>query len=108
GAGGVIFARTERRTLRTAGALALGGVLAFVGAATVVLLAHAGGGGSAPLFDAYIGRVARFTLMQAALSTLLALVLAIPVARALARQRTFWGRIWIIRLSVVPLGLPAL
>lgn len=104
----MIFDRNERRTLRTAGALALGGVLAFVGAATIVLLAHAGDGGDAPLFDAYIGRVARFTLMQAALSTLLSLVLAIPVARALARQRTFWGRIWIIRLSVVPLGLPAL
>ncbi|MFX9885219.1 hypothetical protein ABTP59_18715, partial [Acinetobacter baumannii] len=47
-------------------------------------------------------------LMQAALSTLLSIVLAIPVARALARQRSFRGRVWIIRLSVVPLGLPAL
>ncbi|MGQ3295462.1 MAG: thiamine/thiamine pyrophosphate ABC transporter permease ThiP, partial [Shinella sp.] len=36
------------------------------------------------------------------------LLLAIPVARALARQRDFRGRVWIIRLSVVPLGLPAL
>ncbi|WP_119258009.1 thiamine/thiamine pyrophosphate ABC transporter permease [Shinella zoogloeoides] len=94
--------------LDIAGGLALGGVLVFVGAATAVLLAHAGGGSGAPLLDAYIGRVARFTLMQAALSTLLSVLLAIPVARALARQRTFPGRVWIVRLSVVPLGLPAL
>ncbi|WP_432345894.1 thiamine/thiamine pyrophosphate ABC transporter permease [Shinella yambaruensis] len=104
----MIFARTERRTLRVAGGLALGTVLAFVGAATAVLLAHAGPGAGAPLLDAYIGRVARFTLLQATLSTLLSVLLAIPVARALARQRDFPGRVWIIRLSVVPLGLPAL
>ncbi|MGJ7041774.1 thiamine transport system permease protein [Shinella sp. BE166] len=104
----MFFARAERRTLRVAGGLALGVVLVFVGAATAVLLAHAGGGGGAPLFDAYIWRVAQFTLLQATLSTLLSIVLAIPVARALARQRDFWGRVWIIRLSVVPLGLPAL
>jgi thiamine transport system permease protein len=104
----IFFARAERRTLRAAGGLALGVVLVFVGAATTVLLAHAGGGGGAPLFDAYIWRVAQFTLLQATLSTVLSIVLAIPVARALARQRHFWGRVWIIRLSVVPLGLPAL
>ncbi|MCJ8056359.1 thiamine/thiamine pyrophosphate ABC transporter permease [Shinella curvata] len=102
-----MFARAERRTLRVAGGLALGFVLVFAGAATAVLLAHAGGSG-APLFDAYTWRVAQFTLMQATLSTLLSVVLAIPVARALARQRTFPGRVWILRLSVVPLGLPAL
>ncbi|MCR6501616.1 thiamine/thiamine pyrophosphate ABC transporter permease [Shinella sp. CPCC 101442] len=93
--------------LRVAGGLALGFVLVFAGAATAVLLAHAGGSG-APLFDAYTWRVAQFTLMQATLSTLLSIMLAIPVARALARQRTFPGRVWILRLSVVPLGLPAL
>jgi thiamine transport system permease protein len=103
----MFFARAERRTLRAAGGLALGVVLVFVGAATAMLLTHAGGGG-APLFDAYIWRVAQFTLLQATLSTVLSIVLAIPVARALARQRTFLGRVWIIRLSVLPLGLPAL
>src|SRR6218665_566930 len=102
-----MFARAERRMLRVAGGLALGFVLLFAGAATAVLLAHAGGGGG-PLFDAYTWRVAQFTLMQATLSTLLSVLLAIPVARALARQRTFPGRVWILRLSVVPLGLPAL
>lgn len=104
----MLFAHAERRVLNVAGGLALCGVLVFVGAATAVLLLHADGGDGAPLFDAYIGRVARFTLMQAALSTLLSVLLAIPVARALARQRSFPGRVWIVRLSVVPLGLPAL
>lgn len=104
----MIFARAERRMLDVAGALALGGVLVFVGAATAVLLAHAGAGQGTPLIDAYILRVARFTFLQAALSTVLSILLAIPVARALARQRRFPGRVWILRLSAVPLGLPAL
>jgi thiamine transport system permease protein len=104
-----MFARAERRALHAAGGLSLGFVLVFVGLATVVLLGHAGGGdGSGPLLDAYVWRVARFTLLQAVLSTALSVALAIPVARALARQRSFVGRIWIIRLSAVPLGLPAL
>ena len=103
-----MFARAERRMLRVAGGLTLGAVLAFVGVATAMLLANAGGGRGAPLFDVYIWRVAQFTLLQATLSTVLSIVLAIPVARALARQRDFRGRVWIIRLSVVPLGLPAL
>lgn len=103
----MIFARAERRALRAAGGVTLGFVLAFVGVATVVLLSHAGGAG-APLLDAYIWRVARFTLMQATLSTVLSILLAIPVARALARQRAFPGRVWLLRLSAVPLGLPAL
>jgi len=103
----MIFARAERRALRAAGGIALGFVLAFVGVATAVLLAHADGAG-APLLDAYIWRVARFTLLQATLSTVLSIVLAIPVARALARQRAFPGRVWLLRLSAVPLGLPAL
>ena len=102
-----MFARAERRTLRAAGSIALGGVVLFVGVATAVLLAHAGGT-DAPLFDAYIWRVARFTLLQASLSTLLSVLLAIPVARALARQRAFPGRAWLLGLSAVPLGLPAL
>jgi thiamine transport system permease protein len=103
----MIFARTERRTLRAAGGLALGFVLAFVGLATAALLAPSGGS-EAPLFDAYMWRVAQFTLLQATLSTVLSVLLAIPVARAFARQRNFRGRVWILRLSAVPLGLPAL
>ena len=63
---------------------------------------------AAVVTDPYILRVLRLTLWQAALSTLLSLAFAIPVARALARQRDFPGRIWIVRLLAVPMGLPAL
>jgi thiamine transport system permease protein len=60
------------------------------------------------LFEPYILRVLRFTLLQALLSTLLSILLAIPIAQALARQPRFRGRIWIIRLMAVPMGLPVL
>jgi thiamine transport system permease protein len=57
--------------------------------------------------DPYLLRVAGFTLLQAGLSTLLSVALAIPVARALAR-RGFPGRGLIIRLLALPLALPAI
>lgn len=92
-----------------AGAFALGGILLFVGLAGAALLGQsAGSAGGGPLFDAYIWRITRFTLLQASLSTLLAILFAIPVARALARQASFPGRIWVLRLLALPLGLPAL
>jgi thiamine transport system permease protein len=104
----------DRRLTLKAGVAGLSGIALFTGAAILALVSASAGlevggnGGPSTLFDAYIWRVAQFTLLQAALSTALAIVLAIPVARALARQRTFPGRIWVIRLMALPLGLPAL
>lgn len=99
----------ENRMTIAAGLFGLGGILLFVGLAAAALLAQSGGVGAAgPLFDAYIWRVTRFTLLQASLSTLLSVVFAIPVARALARQASFPGRLWVLRLLALPLGLPAL
>jgi len=49
----------------------------------------------------------RFTIWQAALSALLSVVLAIPVARALAR-RTFWGRSALISVMGAPFILPVI
>ena len=105
-----MIGRTERRLTLAAGALCLGGIVSFVGLATLSLLAFddPGTARDGPLFDAYVWRVAGFTLLQASLSTFLSVVLAIPVARALARRASFPGRIWIIRLMVLPLGLPTL
>ncbi|ENN84168.1 thiamine transport system permease protein [Rhizobium freirei PRF 81] len=99
----------ERRRAISGGALSLAGIASFVGIAVVILLA-AGirSGGDNPLSDPYLLRVLRFTLLQAALSTLLSIVLAIPVARALARQPHFPGRLWLLRLMAVPMGLPVL
>ncbi|AWC21882.1 Sulfate transport system permease protein CysW [Aminobacter sp. MSH1] len=64
--------------------------------------------GAAAAFDGYLFRVARFTLWQALLSTLLSVVPAIFVARALSRHPQFPGRGLILRLFAVPLALPAI
>ena len=64
--------------------------------------------GAVSAFDSYMFRVARFTLWQAALSTLLSVGPAILVARALSRHPRFAGRGLLLRLFAVPLGLPAI
>jgi len=63
--------------------------------------------GGLVLGDRYLLHVAGFTLLQAGLSTVLSLIAALPVARALARRR-FPGRGTIIRLLALPLALPAI
>nr|WP_255647753.1 thiamine/thiamine pyrophosphate ABC transporter permease ThiP [Ensifer sp. IC4062] len=98
----------ERRMMIAAGAISLGGILLFVALAIVALLAWSGGGDSGAQFDAYVWRVTRFTLLQASLSTILSILFAVPVARSLARQASFPGRTWLLRLMALPLGLPAL
>ena len=52
--------------------------------------------------------IIRFTLLQATLSTLLAVGLAIPLARALARRGRFLGRRIIIHFSSVSLIIPTM
>jgi thiamine transport system permease protein len=59
------------------------------------------------LADPYLLRVVRFTLLQAGLSTLLSLLFAIPVARALAAV-DFPGRGLVLKLFALPLALPAI
>lgn len=103
-----MFASRENTMTIAAAASCLGGILLFVGLAAAALLAQSGEGGANGLFDAYIWRVTRFTLLQAGLSTSLSILFAIPVARALARRTSFPGRIWMLRLMALPLGLPAL
>lgn len=97
----------------TAGLSGLALIAVFVGIAVAALLATgAGAGASTALFSAntwgYTLHVAIFTVEQAALSTLLSVALAVPVALALARRQHFWGRIWIVRLFALPMGLPVL
>jgi thiamine transport system permease protein len=57
--------------------------------------------------DAYVWRVTRFTLLQAGLSTVLSIMPAIIVARALAR-RQFWGRGFLLSLFAIPQSLPVI
>lgn len=71
----------------------------------VALLSRAEGGGSA--LSRYDWLALRFTVYQAALSALLSVVLAVPVARALAR-RSFPGRGLLITLLGAPFILPTL
>ncbi|MBD0414218.1 thiamine/thiamine pyrophosphate ABC transporter permease [Oryzicola mucosus] len=64
--------------------------------------------GAVAAFDGYLFRIARFTLWQAVLSTVLSVLPAIAVARALSRHPSFFGRGLILKLFAVPLALPAI
>lgn len=78
-------------------------VAMLVLAPVIALLAQANGGGmSAAAWPAI-----RFTLLQASLSALISVALAIPLARALAR-RQFPGRGLIISLLGAPFILPSI
>jgi len=92
--------RAQPLTLRLAAGIAAALVAALVlGTLTAVALRAEG---PAMLGTADLAAV-RFTLVQASLSALVSVALAIPVARALARRR-FPGR----RLAVAALGAPFL
>lgn len=90
------------------GAAAFTAVFLFMTLAVAALLSFDAGASAAGILDAYTLRILRFTLYQASLSALISIVLGLPVALALARQQSFSGRIWIIRLLAVPMGLPAI
>ncbi|MCJ8239832.1 thiamine/thiamine pyrophosphate ABC transporter permease [Peteryoungia algae] len=101
--------RRQRLPALAGGLFVLLVVTAFVGIALTALLAGRLSGGLLSAFaDPVIRSVLSFTLWQAFLSTLLSVGLALPVASALARQPAFPGRIWLIRLMAVPMGLPVL
>lgn len=99
---------TDRRI--ALGRLALAAIGLLVGGAFAGLAVEAFGqsAGALDAFDAYLLRVARFTLWQALLSTLLSVVPAILLGRALARHPVFAGRAFVLRLFAVPLALPAI
>ncbi|HEU4985955.1 MAG TPA: thiamine/thiamine pyrophosphate ABC transporter permease, partial [Rhizobiaceae bacterium] len=92
------------------GIFALAAIASLILGAIIGLLVEAAGSWASAFaaFDAYLLRVARFTLWQALLSTLLSVVPAIFVARALARHPSFPGRAFILRLFALPLALPAI
>jgi thiamine transport system permease protein len=93
-----------------AGFAALGAIGILVGGAFVGLVAEAlrNPAGALGAFDAYLFRIARFTLWQAALSTLLSALPAIAVAHAINCCPDFPGRGLILRLFALPLALPAI
>lgn len=93
-----------------AGIFSLAAIAVLIGGAFAGLLVEGVRdlSGAVAAFDAYLVRIARFTLWQAALSTALSVVPAIFVARALSRHPSFPGRAIILRLFALPLALPAL
>ncbi len=94
----------------TAGMVALATIAMLIGGAFAGLIAEGAGNlaGAATAFDGYLFRIMRFTLWQAALSTLLSVVPALFVARALSRHPAFFGRTFILQLFALPLALPAI
>jgi thiamine transport system permease protein len=104
-----LYQSRRRRLPAVAGGLfTLLVISAFVGVALVVLLAGRVAGLVEAFADPVVRSVLGFTLWQALLSTLLSVGLALPLASALARQPSFPGRSWLIRLMAVPMGLPVL
>ncbi len=93
-----------------AGILALGFITVLIGGALAGLVAEGWRdlSGAVEALDPYLLRVVRFTLWQAALSTLLSVLPALFVARALSRHPRFFGRNLILHLFAVPLALPAI
>lgn len=93
-----------------AGAIALAflGLLAAGALLSLALATTQDSAATGTGFDAYLWRIARFTLFQAVASSLLSVAFAIPVARALHAQSSFPGRTLLLRLFALPLALPAL
>ncbi len=105
----MLLTAAQRRFSMIGGAFGLAAIVLFIALAVFMLLMASGIQSLASvLADPYIGRVLRFTLLQAFLSTLLSVVFAIPLAQALARQPDLPGRQWIVRLLALPMGLPVL
>ena len=70
-----------------AGALVVFGIFALVAGSLAALFQAAGGAGGLPTIGPYVARVLGFSLLKAALSTLLSLRLGMSLALALARRR---------------------
>ena len=102
------FSARPRDRRGIAGTVALAAVGLLIGGAFLGLAREGAAADLGAAFDSYMVRVAGFTLWQAALSTVLSVLPAIAVARALSRHPSFPGRAWLLRLFAVPLGLPAI
>ena len=90
------------------GSLSLLGILLLTLAPITALLVQSQGQNLSSLFnDSYLRHIVWFSCYQALLSTLLSLLLAIPLAQALSRRR-FIGRSLLLRLFGLSLVLPVI
>ena len=90
------------------GAAVAASLVAILAAALAALIAVAPPDLASIAADAYLQHVLLFTSIQAALSCLLSVLLALPVARALARRAQFPGRTLLLRLFGLPMVMPAI
>lgn len=104
----MLLTLAQRHRAIAAGVFALVAIGIFIGVALATLLHWQGGVAQGRVLSDYTLRILVFTLWQAGLSTLLSVILAMPLALALARRPQFPGRIWVIRLLALPMGLPVL
>ena len=103
--------RPRHRDNRVAGGVVALGAVAVLAAGAFAGLGIEAGADLAAItaaYDTYHARIAAFTLWQALLSTVISVVPAVFVARALSRHPSFPGRALVLRLFAVPLALPAL
>lgn len=103
-----LIRRADGRVAAGACALAAIGVLVLGAFAGMAVEAARDPSGAASAFNPYLWRVARFTLVQAALSTVLSVVPAIFVARAFAASPDLPVRRFALSLFALPLALPAI
>ena len=102
-------ARAERLTASAPGFLVAGAIGLVLTASLLALLgAVTGEGLQRAVTDPYLWHVLAFTFVQAALSTLVSVVPAILLARALSRRTNFPGRALLIRLLGLPMVVPAI
>lgn len=91
------------------GALALGVIFLLTGLPLAAMLHAAGELAPTRLFeDPWIARVVRFSIVQAVLSTLLSVGLAVPVALALSHEPRFVGRSVLVSVFSLSLVIPTL
>ena len=83
-------------------------LLLVIGGSLAALLSAAPLETGALMADSYIRHVLVFTTLQAALSAVLSVGLALPVARALARRTGFPGRTLLLRLFGLPMVIPSI
>ena len=84
-----------------------GGLLLLALASIGALISAAGSGYGTPSHTtAYIRHVAGFTFFQAALSAILALALALPVARSCWRRASSWNTNLLILFAFLPVVMP--
>ncbi|MDP5292009.1 thiamine/thiamine pyrophosphate ABC transporter permease [Oceanimonas sp. CHS3-5] len=89
------------------GLISTGAILLLTAAPITALLLQGGSDAAQVFADPYLRHVVWFSFYQAALSTLLSLGLALPLAQALSRRR-FPGRTLLLRLFGLTLVLPVI